>query len=50
MSLKHKEELHNKCSGAYKASSDALTTSSDKLVSNEEISLMVKNFNTFYKS
>ena len=50
MSLKDKEELHNKSSGAYKASSDAPTTSSDKLVSNEEISLMVKNFNKFYKN
>jgi hypothetical protein len=50
MSLKGKEELHNKSSGAYKASSDAPTTSSDKLVSNEEISLMVKTFNKFYKS
>src|SRR4051812_40500074 len=50
MSLKDKEEIHNKSSGAYKASSDAPTTSSDKLVSNEEISLMVKNFNKFYKN
>ena len=50
MSLKDKEEIHNKSSGAYKASSDAPTTSSDKLVSNEELSLMVKNFNKFYKS
>src|SRR3954447_25114693 len=50
MTLKDKEELHNKSSGAYKATSDALTTSSDKLVSNEEISLMVKNFNKFYKN
>jgi hypothetical protein len=50
MSLKDKEELHNKSSGAYKASSDAPTTSSDKIVSNEEISLMVKNFNKFYKN
>ena len=49
MSLKDKEELHNKSSGAYKASSDAPTTWSDKLVSNE-LSLMVKNFNNFYKS
>jgi hypothetical protein len=50
MSLKDKEELHNKPSGAYKASRDALTTSSDKLVSNEEISLMVKRFNKPYKN
>src|SRR3954470_21189347 len=50
MTLKDKEELHNKSSGAYKATSDAPTTSSDKLISNEEISLMVKNFNKFYKS
>ena len=50
MTLKDKEELHNKSSGAYKATSDAPTTSSDKLISNEEISLMVKNFNKFYKN
>jgi hypothetical protein len=50
MLLKDKDELHNKSSGAYKASSDAPTTSSDKLVSNEEISLMVKNFNKLYKN
>ncbi|SPT19238.1 unnamed protein product [Triticum aestivum] len=50
MSLKDKDELHNKSSGAYKASSDAPTTSSDKLVSNEELSLMVKNFNKFYNN
>jgi hypothetical protein len=50
MTLKDKEELHNKTSGAYKATSDAPTTSSDKLVSNEGISLMVKNFNKFYKN
>ena len=50
MSLKDKEELHNKSSGAYKASSDAPTTSSEKQVSNEELSLMVKNFNKFYKN
>src|SRR4051812_17961403 len=49
MSLKYKEELHNKLSGACKASSDAPTTSRDKLVSNEEISLMVRNFNKLYK-
>ena len=46
-SLKDKEELHNKSSGAYKASSDAPTTSSEKQVSNEELSLMVKNLNKF---
>jgi hypothetical protein len=50
MTLMDKEELHNKSSGAYKATSDPPTTSSDKLVSNEEISLMVKNFNKFYKN
>ena len=50
MSLKDKEDLHNKSSGAYKASSEAPTTSSDKLVSSEELRLMVKNFNKFYKS
>ena len=44
MSLKDKEELHNKSSGSYIASTIAPTTSSDKLVSNEEISLMVKRF------
>ena len=44
MSLKDKDELHNKSSGAYKASGDAPTTSSDKLVSNEEISVMIENF------
>src|SRR3989337_1323318 len=50
MSLKDKEELHNKSSGAYKASCDAPTTSSEKQAFNEELSLMVKNFNKFYKS
>ena len=50
MPLKNKDELHMKSSGAYKATSDAPATSSDKLVSNEELSLMVKNFNKFYKS
>ena len=50
MSLKDNEELHNKSSGAYKASCDALITSSEKQVFNEELSLMVKNFNKFYKS
>ena len=50
MSLKDKEELHNKSSGAYKASCDAPTPSSEKQVFNEELSLMVKNFNKFYKS
>ena len=50
MSLKDKEELHNKSSGAYKASTDAPTTPSDKLVSTEEISVMVKRFNKFYKN
>ena len=48
MSPKDKEELHNKSSG--EASSDAPTTSNDKQVSNEELSLMVKNFNKFYKN
>ena len=50
MSLKDKEELHNKSSGAYKASCDAPTTSSEKQVFNEKLSLMVKNFKKFYKS
>ncbi|SPT18408.1 unnamed protein product [Triticum aestivum] len=50
MSLKDKEELHNKSSGAYKASCDSPTTSSEKQVFNEELSLMEKNFNKFYKS
>src|SRR3990170_1196552 len=50
MSLKDKEELHNKSSGAYKASCDAPTSSSEKQAFNEELSLMVKNFNKFYKS
>ena len=50
MSLKDKEELHNKSSGAYKASCEALTSSSEKQTFNEELSLMVKNFNKFYKS
>ena len=50
MSLKDKEELHNKSSGVYKASSDTPTTSSEKQVFNEELSLMVKNFNKFYKN
>ena len=47
MSLKDKEELHNKSSGAYKASCDARTTSSEKQAFNEELGLMVKNFNKF---
>ncbi|SPT18201.1 unnamed protein product [Triticum aestivum] len=50
MSLKDKEELHNKSSGAYKASCDAPTSSSEKQTFNEELSLMVKNLNKFYKS
>ena len=37
-------------SGAYKASCDAPTTSSEKQAFNEEFSLMVKNFNKFFKS
>src|SRR3989337_4432465 len=49
-SLKDKEELHNRPSGAYKASCDAPTTSSEKQAFNEELNLMVKNFNKFYKS
>ena len=36
MSLKDKEELHNKSSGSYKASSDAPTTSSENFVSSED--------------
>src|SRR4051812_24228918 len=50
MSLKDKEELHNKSSGAYKASCETPTLSSEKQTFNEELSLMVKNFNKFYKS
>ena len=50
MSLKDKDELHNKSSGAYKASCDAPATSKDNLVTDEEISLMVRKFNKFYKS
>ena len=50
MSLKDKEELHNKSSSAYKASCEAPTSSSEKQTFNEELSLMVKNFNKFYKS
>ncbi|XBI48125.1 hypothetical protein VPH35_111936 [Triticum aestivum] len=50
ISLKDKEELHNKSSGAYKASSEAPTSSNEKQTFNEELSLMVKNFNKFYKS
>ena len=50
MSLKDNEELHNKSSGAYKASCEAPTSSSEKQTFNEELSLMVKNFNKFYKS
>ncbi|XBJ10719.1 hypothetical protein VPH35_015530 [Triticum aestivum] len=50
MSLKDKEELHNKSSGAYKASYDAPTSSSEKQTFNEELSLMVNNFIKFYKS
>ena len=47
MSFKDKEEFHNKSSGAYKASCAAPATSSEKQVFNEELSLMVKNFNKF---
>src|SRR6266496_1781092 len=50
MSLRNKEELHNKSSGAYKASCDAPTSSSEKQVFNEELSLMVKKFKKFNKS
>ena len=50
MSLKDKEELHSKSSGAYKASCEAPTSSSEKQTFNEELSLMVKNFKKFYKS
>src|SRR3954462_1732479 len=49
MSLKDKEELHNKSSGAYKASCEPPTSSSEKQTFNEELSLTVKNFNKFYK-
>ena len=38
MSLWDKKELHNNSSGSYKASSDAPTTSSEKQISNEELS------------
>ena len=41
MSLKDKEELHNKSSGAYKASCEVPTSSSEKQTFNEELSLMV---------
>ena len=37
--------LITKISGAYKASSDAPPTSKDNLVTDEEISLMVRKFN-----
>ena len=47
MSLKDKEELHNKSTGAYKSSCEAPTSSSEKQTFNEELSLMVKNFNKF---
>ena len=50
MSLKDKEELHNESSGAYKASCNAPTSSNEKQAFNEELCLMVKNFNKFYKS
>ena len=50
MSLKDKEELHNKSNGADKASFDAPSTSSEKQVFNEELSLMVNNSNKFYNS
>ena len=50
MSLKDKDEVHNKSSGPYKASSDAPATSKDNLVTYEEISLMVRKINKFYKS
>ena len=46
MSLKDKEELHNKSSGSYKASCDAPTSSSEEKAFNEELILMVKNFNS----
>ena len=50
MSLKDKDELHNKSSGAYKATCYVPTTSKHNLVTDEEISLMVRKFNKFYKS
>ena len=50
MSLRDKYDLHNKSSDAYKASSDTPATSKDNLVTNEEISLMVRKLNKFYKS
>jgi len=50
MSLKDKKELHNKSSGTYIATSDTPATSSGNLVTNKEISLMVKKFNKFYKN
>ena len=50
MSLKDKEELHNRSSDVYKASCEAPTLASEKQTFNEELSLMVKNFNKFYKS
>lgn len=48
ISLRDKQEVHNKSSGAYKASTDAPAISNGNLVINEEISLMVKKFNKFY--
>lgn len=50
MLLKDKDELHNKSSSAYKASSDAPATSNANLVTNEEIRLMVRKFNKFYNN
>ena len=50
ISLKDKEDLHNKSIRDYKVSSDYPTTSSEKKVLNEKLSLMVKNYNKFYKS
>jgi len=50
MSLKDKEELHNKSIGAYKATSDTPASSNDNFVTNKEISLMVKKFNKIYKN
>lgn len=53
MTLKDKEELHcQSSSSAYKATSDTPNTSSGKLkdVSGEELGIMVRNFNKFYKN
>ena len=42
--------MHNKSSSAYKALCDIFATAKDNLVTHEEIRLMVRKFNKFYKS